>query len=99
MLVRNSMIASECRSLTIADEVASRIADMGDNSAIIAQGARYDSGRHSNPPGSSRAAGFIYRVVRSLNQTTQKPRVRFPSRRVSEIGQHALDRTAGCNFS
>ena len=46
LLIRDGMVSGERNGITLADKITARIADVGDDGTIVAQGAGDDGGGH-----------------------------------------------------
>jgi len=98
VFVRDRMVASEKIGLTPADQVAARIADMGDGGAIVTQGAGNNRGCHREAARPSRMTNVNHARVRRSNQVRQKGSVWFARRCFAETSQHAFDRGVRSDF-
>src|SRR5664279_21888 len=93
------MVARDRRSLSITDQIAPGIADMGHHGAIVAQTAGYNRGGDSDPARTRRAPSFVYIVIRRLNEATEKGGMRLPSGGFRKISKQTFDRGTGSDFS
>ncbi len=87
LLVGERVVAGKRVGAPAADEIAARIADMGNSNAIKAQGAGDYRGSHGASTRGSRQSRVVHMLVGGLHQALQQRPVRFARNGLRESGQ------------
>ncbi len=91
LLVDQGVVAREHFRAAVANQVATRIADMGHHHAVETEHARDQGGRHRGPALGGGHPGLEHVRVGRLHQTRQERPRRLPAGCRAEPGKQALD--------